>query len=146
VPIASPQPLSTNFPNGKFAERGKIDLLRRCKHPPISIFRFQIGAFNFGGMKEKPNWSVLIEAYNTSGLTQREFCLQKKIDLEQFKWRLRLSRREANVGGDFLQMSVAASVQSPPVVELHFPSGLFLRFSGEVGPAYLRELITGLRS
>ena len=29
VLIASPPPLSTNFPSGKFAERGKIDLLRR---------------------------------------------------------------------------------------------------------------------
>jgi hypothetical protein len=96
-------------------------------------------------MKEKPNWAELIEAHNTSGLTQKEFCLRKDIDLEQFKWRLRLSRKEVDRGVDFLRVSVCAPVQSPPSVELHFPDGLFLRFVGGVAPGYLREVVTGLR-
>lgn len=97
-------------------------------------------------MKEKPNWAVLIEAYDTSGLTQREFCLRKDIDLEQFKWRLRLSRKKSDSAGNFLQVSVRAPEPPPPGVELHFPDGLFLRFAGQVGTDYLRELIAGLRS
>ena len=97
-------------------------------------------------MNTKHDWVRLISDYHASGLTQKEFCLQQRVDLEQFKWRLRLSRKETKPTGDFVQLSVAAPISGLPEVELHFPNGLFLRFSGDVRPDYLRDLLAGLRS
>lgn len=97
-------------------------------------------------METKQDWARLIEDYFSSGLTQKSFCLGQKVDLEQFKWRLRQYRKGAVPVGGFVRLPVAVPAATPSSVELHLPGGLFLRFPGDVGPGYLREFIAGLGS
>ena len=93
-------------------------------------------------MKEKRDWQSVLDAFEVSGLTQSEFCRRHDIVLATFKHHRYLLRKS---GAGFSQLSVSAPGPVPAAVELHFPDGLFLRFAGDVGTGYLRELITGLR-
>ncbi len=95
-------------------------------------------------MKEKRDWPATFAVFEVSGLTQREFCRLHGIVLASFKHQLYL-RRKAPAPAGFSRLSVSRPAPAPATVELHLPGGLFLRFSGDVGPGYLRELVTGLR-
>ena len=95
-------------------------------------------------MKEKRDWRSVLDAFEVSGLTQPEFCRRHNIVLATFKHHRYLLRKTAAPAG-FSQLSVSAPGPVPAVVELHFPDGLFLRFAGDVGTGYLRDLIAGLR-
>jgi len=96
-------------------------------------------------MKEKRDWPSIFNAFERSGLTQREFCRGHNIVLATFKHQRYLQRKAPGASG-FSQLAVSPPVALPPTVELHFPDGLFLRFAGDVGIDYLRDLIGGLRS
>lgn len=95
-------------------------------------------------MKEKRDWPSVFDAFDGSGLTQREFCRRHDIVLATFKHRRYLLRKVAAPPG-FSRLAVSAPGPVPSAVELHFPDGLFLRLAGDVGAGYLRELIEGLR-
>ena len=96
-------------------------------------------------MKEKPNWPLLLAAYDGSGLTQSQFCGKHDVSLATFKNHLYRSRKAYPGGMDFARIQVSAPEPVPACVELHLPDGVCLRFTGDVGPSYLLGLIRGLR-
>ena len=90
------------------------------------------------------NWPALLEAYEGSGLSQAQFCMQHGVAVWTFKKHLHRSRKEAASMGGFSQLSVSAGL-APTAGELHFTDGTFVRFAGGIEASYLCALILGLR-
>lgn len=96
-------------------------------------------------MKKKPNWPVLLEAFEGSGLTHREFCLSHNINLASFRQRLYRWRVDAGAGAGFSQIVVTAPAAAGPWAEVDLGGGLRLRFHAAQDAHYLAELLTLLR-
>ena len=82
-----------------------------------------------------PEWRAIFTRFETSGLTDRKFCMRESINLTTFRrWRARVS--DAGVprqDRDFV--TVTAPTTPPPAVaaptiELEFPDGRVLRILG----------------
>jgi hypothetical protein len=90
-------------------------------------------------MKTKHDWPLLLAAFEGSGLTHPKFCELHGVSLDVFRRKLYASRRKHVPGPKgFTRIALGASIPRLPGVELHFPNGSFLRFTGEVGPSFLR--------
>ena len=98
-------------------------------------------------MKKKPDWDSIISAFEVSGLTHAEFCRRKKVGLASFKKHLYRVRAGKVVLPSFTELAIKA-VERPacPMVELHFPDGMFLRFPDGVCASDLCGFIADFRS
>ena len=69
---------------------------------------------------ERDKWLELNRQWETSGLTQRQFCDKKKLNFSKFtQWRTQLIREKACVAGD--TASKAANIEIHDFIPVHLP-------------------------
>jgi hypothetical protein len=87
----------------------------------------------------------LIEQWQQSKLTQKEYCEQQLIKYHVFHyWYKRYREQQAGAVGNsssFVKIQVAKPVTGG-AVEIHFPSGIRLFFHESVSSNYLKALIS----
>jgi hypothetical protein len=59
-------------------------------------------------MKEKINWSLMIESWESSGLSKQAFCIQHGLTYQSFLYHLK-KREQINDSGTFQQVLVGSS-------------------------------------
>jgi hypothetical protein len=73
--------------------------------------------------------------FKGSGLTQAKFCELHGVSVNVFRRQLYASRSNKVLGPEgFIRVALEDSIQHLSGVELHFPDGSFIRFTGEVEP------------
>lgn len=94
-------------------------------------------------------WKYLIAEYHKSGLSKIEFCRRHKIATSGFyTWFNRLSpisnlQSKAPVNFVPIKFSKEPSLADNPCqLQLKFPTGLALNFSGGVTPGFVKELVS----
>ena len=104
-------------------------------------------------------WPKLIEQYETSGQTQKEFCADRDLPFNTFQyWLYRRSKKVRSVSGstpEFLPVEVVRSAApegaatktraTEPAVEIELPSGVQVRLSSSVSASFVGELIAALK-
>jgi hypothetical protein len=104
-------------------------------------------------------WPKLIEAYETSGQTQKEFCADHDLPFNTFQyWLYRRTKKVRTVSGstpEFLPVEVvrsaapegAATMASAgeAAVEIALPSGVQVRLAAGVSASFVGELIAALK-
>jgi len=98
--------------------------------------------------RKEQHWRRLIQLWNNSGLTVREFCARHHITRPSFyAWRRELQQRDA---AGFVQVQVEtndqlARVTSIPTIEVVLASGQSIRVTPGFDPGTLRQLLAVLR-
>ena len=83
---------------------------------------------------------LVINEWQTSGLSKKAFCLQRNITYPTFHyWFKRLNRDRDAVSG-FAELAVQRDERRGGS-EIIFPSGARMIFDGEPSPGWLRELL-----
>jgi hypothetical protein len=84
-----------------------------------------------------------IEAWQTSGKTQVEFCRDRQISYHTFHyWLAKYSRRSAEPqSGLFTRIHLSTQPAKPGFIELIFPDGRRLVFHQAVEAGFLRSLL-----
>lgn len=94
-------------------------------------------------------WSGRVSQWESSDLTQREFCANHGLALSTFQWwRRRLADAgERTSGAVFLPlpMSPQPVASATSVVEVELRSGTRLRFEGEAAQLATRSLVRRVR-
>ncbi|NNC18611.1 IS66 family insertion sequence element accessory protein TnpB [Corallococcus exiguus] len=97
---------------------------------------------------EKPEWESVAEAFEASGLTQREFAQQRGVRLSTLQSWVYRRRRAATARGEpvrLLPVQVAtAPVASESVLEVVAASGARVRFAVGTDVAYVARLVAAL--
>jgi hypothetical protein len=87
---------------------------------------------------------AMIDAWQQSGLSQKQYCLQNNIAYHIFHyWYKRYRDKQAGNGGDpagFIPLIVNGA-SSTGYVELQFPDGKKILFHGPVSVDYLKAMI-----
>ena len=104
-------------------------------------------------------WLKLIEQYETSGESQKEFCADRELSFSTFQyWLYRRSKKVRAVSGsapEFLPVEVVrspapegAAMKARPgdaAIEIALPSGVQVRLSSGVSASFVGELIAALK-
>ena len=81
--------------------------------------------------RTQQQWSEILERFEASGLSSREFCRREQLVVSSLqRWRSRLSRVPAP---QFLQLAPASNPTAPSTnwaLELELPDGMRLRLRG----------------
>ncbi|RKH02932.1 IS66 family insertion sequence hypothetical protein [Corallococcus sp. CA053C] len=97
---------------------------------------------------ETPEWAQVAEAFEASGLTQREFALARGLRLSTLQSCVYRSRRAATARGEpvrLLPVQVAtAPPATEPVLEVATASGARVRFAVGTDVAYVARLVAAL--
>ena len=88
------------------------------------------------------DWERIVEACRRSGLTQREFAARHGLALGTLRSWVYV-RRRADSARRLLPVRVAAAPQRAPI-EIALPSGVVMRFGGEVEPEAIAALVRAL--
>jgi len=89
--------------------------------------------------RTKEEMFPIIESWQSSGLSKRFFCDQQGIPKSVFLYWHKKYKAEQDPGG-FLSMKIAdASCQAK--IEIVYPNGVILRFSGHTSPAVIRQYL-----
>ena|SRR5450432_4098357 len=87
----------------------------------------------------------LIEQWQQSDLTQKEYCEQQSIKYHVFHyWYKRYREQQAgnkNNNSSFVKLQIAKPIAAG-AVEIHFPAGIRLFFHEPVSSNYLKALIS----
>ena len=89
-------------------------------------------------------WQQRLDRFRHSGLTVPEFCDREGISTASFyAWRRRLQTDTAPSAVDEPRLVPVRLVTPPPSapVELLLPSGVVVRLSPDIDPAWLRQLL-----
>lgn len=83
---------------------------------------------------------TLISIWKTSGLTKQEFCKQQQISYSVFLyWNKKIKAQDEEVSDHgFIEIKEPRPI---PDFEIIFPTGCVIRFSDQVDPSYIRELV-----
>ena len=87
----------------------------------------------------------LVEQWQQSNLTQKEFSKQHQITAHAFGYWVSKYRKEherKNTSTPTSSSFIALSPQTTAGVEVAFPSGVMIRFSHEVAVSYLKQLLS----
>ena len=104
-------------------------------------------------------WPKLIEAYETSGQTQKEFCADRDLPFNTFQyWLYRRSKKVRSVSGSTPEFVPVELIRSPaptgaaakaraddPAVEIVLPSGVQVLLSANVPASFVGELLAALK-
>ncbi|MCE9673448.1 IS66 family insertion sequence element accessory protein TnpB [Myxococcus stipitatus] len=97
---------------------------------------------------EKQEWFQVAEAFETSGLTQKEFSAQRGLrlsTLQSWVYRRRRQRARKAPAVRLLPVEVAAVARESPVqLEVVLASGARLRFPVGADVEYVAQLVTAL--
>jgi hypothetical protein len=103
--------------------------------------------------RSREQWSQVIEQFERSGQSHEAFCTQHRLNVGSFRsWLYRL--RDGSPRGKFarsatrllpVRVAAAGATDEETVIELALGDAL-LRVRGGLGPAYVAELVTLLRS
>ncbi|RKH09688.1 IS66 family insertion sequence hypothetical protein [Corallococcus sp. CA047B] len=97
---------------------------------------------------EKPEWSRVAEAFEASGLTQREFAIARGVRLSTLQSWVYRRRRAATARGEpvrLLPVQLAtAPVASESVLEVVAANGVRLRFAVGADVDYMARLVAAL--
>jgi hypothetical protein len=87
----------------------------------------------------------MIEEWQQSKLTQKEYCGQQSIKYHVFHYWYKRYRQEQSgtvgINSSFVKLQIAKPVAAS-VVEIHFPGGIRLFFHEPVSSNYLKALIS----
>jgi len=87
-------------------------------------------------------WFSLIQEFRTSGLSVKEFCINKGIHSSNFYYWVKRQRSADETG--FLPVAISKPSAQPfsqQMVEIVYPNGVSLRFGSEVDIRMLSQLI-----
>jgi hypothetical protein len=100
----------------------------------------------------------IVAQYHQSELTQRDFAEQSGISLSTLQLWLRKSAQSETIGASceapvsrtqshWIEAGILTPTSSPSsaAIELEFPDGVLLKFSSEVDPEQVVQIIRGLR-
>lgn len=94
-------------------------------------------------------WLGRLSQWESSGLSQREFCAKHGLALSTFQWwRRRLADADQGTSGAVflpLPMSLQPVASATSVVEVELRSGTRLRFEGEAAQLATRSLVSRVR-
>ncbi|NOK07091.1 MULTISPECIES: IS66 family insertion sequence element accessory protein TnpB [Myxococcus] len=97
---------------------------------------------------EKQEWFRVAEAFEASGLTQKEFSAQRGVRLSTLQsWVYRRRRQQAEKGEAVRLLPVEVAGVSPPstmLLEVVVASGARLRFSSGTDVDYVAHLVAAL--
>jgi len=85
--------------------------------------------------KSKPNYPLLIQEFEVSGLSQPAFCRLRRVKLCTFQYWLYRIRKNKSKATSFLPIEVkfdrsGAITDLPPVpIEIQYPDGIIVRLS-----------------
>jgi len=97
--------------------------------------------------RRQEHWREVLRRWESSGLSQAAFCRQRKIPISRFTWwKKRLSEERPAASGLFVPVHVAPSPASSAEFELTLHGGRLLRFSADVSPARLDEIVAALEA
>jgi hypothetical protein len=95
------------------------------------------------------SWRELIEAWQTSDLTQKQFCAQQSIAYSGFHYWFKKFREEKSPAGrpsGFVPVKIASNKamenNSAMRIELALPNGKSVKFYGSVDEQLLRSLLS----
>ena len=97
-------------------------------------------------MTKKRYWERRIEAWQRSGLSQREFCAKRGLALSTFQWwRAKLRRAEATgTVAPFVPLTLSAPAPAA-AIEVELRSKTRLRLEGEAALRALETVVTRIR-
>jgi len=88
---------------------------------------------------------AMIESWQQSGLSQKQFCLQNNIAYHIFHYWYRRYRLKQTVGtgdaGDFIPLTINGSICAA-CIELQLPNGKRILFHQPVSAEYLKVLLS----
>ena len=93
---------------------------------------------------------ALIQSYQSSDLTQRDFCLENDINYSTFQFWLKRYRQDNNsqsrderlASGGFVPITVSPStVQHDFCLQIEYPSGIRVSFGSVPEMGFIRELL-----
>ncbi|GEN13413.1 hypothetical protein SAMN05443572_1203 [Myxococcus fulvus] len=97
---------------------------------------------------EKQEWFQVAEAFEASGLTQKEFSAQRGLrlsTLQSWVYRRRRQRPQKAPAVRLLPVAVSAvAPQSPALLEVVLASGAKVRFPASADVDYVARLVTAL--
>ena len=95
---------------------------------------------SFDSQQRRKFWETHIEQWQTSGLSQRAYCLQHDLILHRFyDWRRRLKSAD-NSRVSFLPVSLPTSF-SKPAVRIHTPSGYTIEIENQLCSTEIDRLV-----
>ena len=84
----------------------------------------------------------LIDVWKASGMTQKDFCIDKQINLPKFQyWMKKYSMRHGD-RPDFVPVSVSGSSAVSGNVEVEWTGGKRIVFHGTVEASFLKALLS----
>ena len=100
---------------------------------------------SFDPQQRRHFWKAHIEQWQTSGLSQRAYCLQHDLILHRFyDWRRRLKAADNN-RVSFLPVSLAGGASfNQPSVRIHTPNGYTIEIDNQIGSAQIDRLVAML--
>lgn len=97
---------------------------------------------SFDSQQRRKFWQTHIERWQTSGLSQRAYCIQHDLIIHRFyDWRRRI-KSAANSGVSFLPVSLTGSASfNLPSVRIHAPNGYTIEIENQIGSTEIDRLI-----
>ena len=81
----------------------------------------------------------IIEKWEVSGLTKKEFCKQHNLAPSVFYYWYKKYKSPGSTGG-FIPIKIKNTFQESPL-EILYPNGVKLKLTGDVPPSLLRQYI-----
>ncbi|MBA2653750.1 MAG: hypothetical protein H0U71_01630 [Gammaproteobacteria bacterium] len=104
--------------------------------------------------KNRTKWFSIIEEYQTSDLTQAEFCKQKNVTLAKFAYYLQVYRKQNNINAtrqeaqpSFSQVVVnQAVISAQNEIKIKLPNGFRCQIAYNISPEILKKIVGALLS
>ncbi len=97
---------------------------------------------SFDSQQRRKFWLNHIEQWQTSGLSQRAYCIQHDLIIHRFyDWRRRFKSSENNRVA-FLPVSLPGTTSfNQPSVRIHTPNGYIIEIGNQVGSTEIDRLV-----
>ena len=102
---------------------------------------------SFDSQQRRQFWQTHIDQWQTSGLTQRAYCIQHDLIIHRFyDWRRRIKSAKNN-SVSFLPVSLAEGASfNHPSVSIHTPNGYTIEIGNQIGSTEIDRLVAMVAS
>jgi len=95
--------------------------------------------------QRREHWRQVLRRWQTSGLSQTEFCRRQDIPVWKMAWwRKRLKGQAQESAGLFVPVGIASASSSTVELELTISGGRVLWFPAEIDPVKLAAIVAAL--
>lgn len=101
--------------------------------------------------RNRSEWFLIVEEYQTSNLTQAEFCKQKNLTLAKFVYYLQIYRKQNNIRQkekpSFSEISILQPITSPTnEIKIELPNGFRCQVPSAISTDALKKILGALLS